>query len=69
MHAAPPLAKSPLISSYRSKKFLAKISVGYFTKWFTIYFYCWWAMYPFNLPLSGPCMVLGTLSIVQTSFI
>jgi len=32
MYAAPPLAKSPLISSYSSKKCLAKISVGYFTK-------------------------------------
>jgi len=27
MHAAPPLAKSPLISSYRSKKCLVKTSV------------------------------------------
>jgi len=32
MHAAPPLAKSPLISSYSSKNCLAKISVAYFTK-------------------------------------
>ena len=32
MHAAPPLAKSQLISSYSSKKCLAKISVAYFTK-------------------------------------
>jgi len=42
MHAAPPLAKSPLISSYSSKKSLAKISVAHFTKWFIIYFVCWW---------------------------
>jgi len=32
VHAAPHLAKSLLISSYSSKKCLAKTSVGYFTK-------------------------------------
>jgi len=32
MHAAPPLAKSPLISSYSSKKCLTKIIVGYLSK-------------------------------------
>jgi len=40
MHAAPPLAKSPLISSYSSKKCLTKINVDYLLKWFTIYLYC-----------------------------
>jgi len=64
MHAAQPLAKSPLVSSYSSKKCLAKISVGYFTKWFTNYFYCWWVMYPFNFPFSAParCWVPFRLS-------
>jgi len=70
MHAAPPLAKSPLISSYSSKKCWAKISVRYFTKWFTIYFYCWWVEgVSFKSPLVRSCTVLGTLSILQTSFI
>jgi len=32
MHVAPPLAKSPLISSYSSKKCLTKIIVGYLSK-------------------------------------
>jgi len=70
MHAAPPLVKYPLISSCSSKKYLAKISVAYFTKWFTIYFYCWWVEdVSFQSPLVSPCMLLGTLSIVQTSFV
>jgi len=70
MHAAPPLTKSPLISSNRSKKCLAKISVGYFTNWFTIYFYCWWVDdVSFQSPLVSPCGLLGTLSNVQTLFV
>ena len=32
MHAVPPLDKSPLISSYSSKKCLAKTSVAHFTE-------------------------------------
>jgi len=69
MHAAPLLAKSPLISSYSSKKCLYKISVGYFTKWFTIHFYCWWVDdASFQSPIV-PCTLLGTLSIVQSSFV
>jgi len=50
MHATPSLAKCPLIFSYSSIKCLAKISVIYFTKWFTIYFKapaCCWL--PFQL--------------------
>ena len=55
MHAAPPQAKSPLISFHNSKKYLAKISVGFFTKWFAIYFHCWWVDdVSFHLPLSAP---------------
>jgi len=70
VHAAPPLAKSLLISSYSNKKCLAKISVGYFKKRFTIYFYCWWVEdLPFQSPLVSSYMLLGTLSIVQTSFV
>ena len=70
MHAPPALAKSLLISSYSSKKCLAKISVGYFKKWFTIYFYCWWVEdLSFQSPFVSSCMLLGTLSIVQTSFV
>jgi len=70
MHTAPPLAKSPLISSYSSKKCSAKISVGYFTKWFAIYFYCWWMEdLSFQSPLGSSCMLLGTLWIVQTWFV
>ena len=60
MHAAPPLAKSLLISSYSSKKFLANISVGYLKKWFAIYFYCWWMEdLFFQSPLVSSCMLLG----------
>ena len=70
MHAAPPLARSPLASSYSSKKCLAKISIGYFTKLFTIYFYCSWVDdVSFQSPLVRPCTLLGTLSIVQALFV
>jgi len=67
MHAAPPLGKSPLISSYSSNKCLAKIGVAYFTKWFAIYFYCWWMEdVSFQSPLVSPsiayCWVLFRLS-------
>jgi len=55
VHAAPPLAKSLLISSYSSKKCLAKINVGYFKKWFTIYFYCWWVGSVLSI---SPCQLL-----------
>jgi len=56
MHAAPTLAKSLLISSYSSKKRLAKLSVGYLTKLFTIYFYCRWVEdVSFQSPLVRPC--------------
>jgi len=55
MHAAPPQAKSPLISFYNSKKCLAKISVGFFTNDLQFIFTAdGWMMYPFNLPLSAP---------------
>ena len=54
MHAATPQAKSPLISFYNSQKYLAKISVGFFTKWLQFIFTAdGWKMYPFNLPLSA----------------
>jgi len=54
MPAAPPLAKFSLISSYSSKKCLAKICSTLFTKWFTIFFTAGgWRMYSSNLPLSG----------------
>jgi len=55
MHATPPQAKSPLISFCNSQKYLAKISVGFFTKWLQFIFTAdGWMMYPFNLPLSAP---------------
>ena len=38
MHAAPPLPKSPLISSYKQQNIWPKISVAYFTKWFQYIF-------------------------------
>jgi len=70
MHAAPPQTKSPLISFYNSKKYLAKISASFFSKWITIYFHCWWVDdVSFQSPLVSPCMLLGTLSIVQTLFV
>ena len=67
MHAAPPLAKSALISSYSSKKCLAKISVAYFKKWFRlqiIFTADGWKMYLFNILLSIPscCWVPFRLS-------
>ena len=56
MHAAPPLAKSQLISSScSSKKYLAKISIP--TSQNDLQFIFTpdgWRMYPFNLPLSAP---------------
>jgi len=65
IHAASTLAKSPLLSSYSSEKCLAKISVSYFTKWLTNYFYCWWVDdMSFQSSLVSPCLPLGTLSIV-----
>jgi len=69
MHADPSLAKSPFTSSYSSKKYLAEISVAYFTKWFTIYFYCWWVDdASFQFPLVSPCMLSGTLSTAKHRF-
>jgi len=68
MHAA--LPKTPLISSYNSKNCFAKINVACFTKWFTICFYCWWMEdVSFQSPLVSLCLLLGTLSIAQTSFV
>jgi len=68
MHAA--LPKTPLISSYNSKNCFAKINVACFTKWFTICFYCWWVEdVSFQSPLVSLCLLLGTLSIAQTSFV
>jgi len=50
MHAALPLPKSPLISSYQQQKHLALISV------ISIYFYCWWMEdVSFQTPLAIPC--------------
>jgi len=44
---------------------LAKISVVYFAKWFTTYFYCWWVDdVSFQFPYVSPSMLLDTLSIV-----
>jgi len=37
MHAAPPLPKSPLISSYQQQKHWLKISVTYFTNDFNLF--------------------------------
>jgi len=54
MHAHPPLANSPIISSYSSKKCLPKISVAHFTKWFTI---------SFLLLLGGGCIL--SISLCQ----
>jgi len=55
LHAAPPLPKSPLISSYQQQNIWPKISVAYFTKWFQrIFTVGGWRMYPFNLPLLAP---------------
>jgi len=55
MHAAPPLAKSQLISSCSSKKCLAKIRIP--TSQNDLQFIFTpdgWRMYPFNLPLPAP---------------
>jgi len=56
MHAAPPLAKSPLISSYSSKKCLTKIYRRLLHKMICKFIFTadGWMMYPFNLPLSAP---------------
>jgi len=58
MHAAPPLPKSPLISSYQQQNIWPKISVAYFTKWFqSIFTVAGWRTYPFNLPLFAPAYI------------
>ena len=65
MHVASPLAKSPLISSYSSKKCLAKISVATSQNDLQFIFTAdGWRMYSFNLPLSAPacCWVPFRLS-------
>ena len=55
MHATPPLAKSPLISSCSGKKCLAKISTSTSqTDLQFIFTPDGWRMYPFNLPVSAP---------------
>ena len=57
MQAALPLPKSPLVSSYQQQNICPKISVAYFTKWLQFIFAIGrWKMYPFNLPLFGPCI-------------
>ena len=54
MHAAPSLAKSPLISSYSSKKMFDQISVGYLLNDLqSIFTANGWMLYPINLPLSA----------------
>jgi len=59
MHAAPPLDKFPLISSYSSKNYLSKISVGLQF----VFTADGWMMHPFNLPLSpARCWVPFRLS-------
>jgi len=51
MQAAPPLPKSPLISSY-NQMIWPKISVAYFTQWFqSIFIVGSWMMYPLKLTL------------------
>ena len=68
MHAAPPLPKSPLISSYQRQNIWPKISVAYFTKWFQYMFSVGgWRMYPFNLPLLAPAYI-PTQSCKRASF-
>jgi len=62
MHATSPLAKYPLISSYRSKRCLAKRIATPFTNWFTIYFYCGWTEdVSFQSPIVRPRVLFGTL--------
>ena len=52
MHAASPLPKTSLISSYKQQKVWHKISVANFTKLFqSIFTVGGWRTYPFNLPL------------------
>jgi len=68
MHAAPPLPKSPLISTYQQQNHWPKISVAYFTKWFqSIFTVGGWRTYPFNLPLLGPAYI-STQSCKRASF-
>ena len=68
MHAAPPLPKSPLISSYQQQSIWPKISVAYFTKWFQSVFTVGGSrMYPFNLPLLAPAYI-PTQSCKRASF-
>jgi len=69
MHTVPPLAKSPLISSYSSKKCLAKISVAYFTKWFTIYFYCWCGGWILSISPCQPLHAVGYSFDCPNSFV
>jgi len=55
--AAPPLPKSPLISSYQQQKHLAKDYRSLLHKMISIYFYCWWVEdVSFQSPLVGPCL-------------
>ena len=72
MHAAPPAHPSQISIDVllQKQKCLAKISVAYFTKSFAINFYCWWVddVY-FQSPFVSPCILLGTFSIVHTSFV
>ena len=68
MHAAPPLPKCPLNSSYQQQKHRPKISVTYFTKWFqSIFTVDGWRTYHFNLLLLAPAYI-PTKSCKRASF-
>jgi len=58
VHAAPPLPKSTLISTYQQQNIWSQISVADFTKWFqSIFTVGGWRIYPFNLPLLPPAYI------------
>jgi len=60
MHAAPPQAKSPLISFYSSQKYLAKISVGFSTKRLQFIFTVdEWMLYPLSISPCQPLHAVG----------
>jgi len=60
MHAAPPQAKTPLISFYSSQKYLAKISVGFLTKWLQFIFTVdEWMLYPLSISPCQPLHAVG----------
>jgi len=57
MHAASPLPKSPVISSYQHQKHLAENYRSLLHKMISSYIYCWWVEdASLKSPFVGPCI-------------